>query len=139
MLYQSHGIHRKALSVLQQLGLVRLKTLGIIPPETPMLTAHSVDLPNIDPQTVDPSELEHLGHPRTMVRYLKPLGPGHFDLVVDYGDWVMRWYPVTWMRIFADWERQLFLDRRALNVTGQPDTSYDVQRESNTEDHFIHC
>ncbi|KAA0191089.1 Vam6/Vps39 protein, partial [Fasciolopsis buskii] len=66
MLYQSHGIHRKALSVLQQLGLVRLKTLGIIPPETPMLTAHSVDLPNIDPQTVDPSELEHLGHPRTM-------------------------------------------------------------------------
>ncbi|KAF6770941.1 hypothetical protein AHF37_10675 [Paragonimus kellicotti] len=127
MLYQAHGLHRKALSLLEQIGMLRLKSMSndhqLANAHTPLRRiSHQYGcLLNIDPSKVDAVELNQLGHPRHMIHYLQNLGPEYFDLVTDHAGWIMHNYPVSWMRIFMAWERQLFLERRT-TLTASSDT-----------------
>ncbi|KAF7259332.1 hypothetical protein EG68_04225 [Paragonimus skrjabini miyazakii] len=127
MLYQAHGLHRKALGLLEQIGMLRLKLRNsdhqLSNAHTPIRRINHQDgyLLNIDPSKVDAIELNQLGHPRHMIHYLQNLGPAYFDLVIDHAGWIMHNYPVSWMRIFMAWERQLFLERRN-TLTASSDT-----------------
>ncbi|KER32660.1 hypothetical protein T265_01345 [Opisthorchis viverrini] len=110
MLYQAHGLHRKALAVLQQLGLLRLKRSGT--KLTPSTFEHAAEgIVCVDATKVYSTELEQLGDPRHMVNYFQNLGPTSFDLVAEFAGWIMHNYPIAWMRIFTAWERQLHTER----------------------------
>ncbi|KAA3677626.1 Vam6/Vps39-like protein vacuolar protein sorting-associated protein 39 [Paragonimus westermani] len=135
MLYQAHGLHRKALSLLEQIGMLRLKSMGsdhnLPNAHTPIRRINHQDgcLLNIDPSKVDAVELNQLGHPRHMIHYLQNLGPAYFDLVTDHAGWIMHNYPVSWMRIFMAWERQSFLERR-MTLTASSDAGRDKKAHS---------
>ncbi|GAA38353.2 Vam6/Vps39-like protein [Clonorchis sinensis] len=110
MLYQAHGLHRKALAVLQQLGLLRLKRSAR--KLTPSTFEHDAEgVVCVDASKIFSTELEQLGNPRHMVNYFQNLGPTSFDLVAEFAGWIMHNYPVAWMRIFTSWERQLHVER----------------------------
>ncbi|CAL8106488.1 unnamed protein product [Calicophoron daubneyi] len=124
MLYQAHKLHRKALSLLQQMGVLRLKRLYAselsLPKDctAPISVSHSQEICEVDSQSVDSAELEQLGNPRNIVHYFQNLGPSHFDLVVDYGGWLVHKYPRSWMRIFTSWERNLASEDYDVQTTG---------------------
>uniref|UniRef100_A0A5K3G2G1 CNH domain-containing protein n=1 Tax=Mesocestoides corti TaxID=53468 RepID=A0A5K3G2G1_MESCO len=42
-----------------------------------------------------------------IVNYLKHLSDAPFDLVAEFGEWILRQHPRAWMSIFTAWERGL--------------------------------
>ncbi|BHF60989.1 Vam6/Vps39-like protein [Sparganum proliferum] len=81
-MYRARGFHQQALRVLTKV------TLG-----------------TVEAEKVDTSNEAHT--PDLIVAYLKDLDPTNFELVAQFGDWIMNKHPKSWMSIFVAWEREL--------------------------------
>ncbi|VDN38223.1 unnamed protein product, partial [Dibothriocephalus latus] len=81
-MYRTRGFHQQALRVLTNIALGTAET--------------EKTRPSDDVQSPD-----------LIVAYLKDLDPANFELVAQFGDWIMNKHPRAWMSIFVAWEREL--------------------------------
>ncbi|CAH8842405.1 unnamed protein product [Trichobilharzia szidati] len=116
MLYQSRGLHREALSILQQFSTARMKHHrtgggggGLLVTTTTTTDASSpVNMITLDDKLHKSGLIQQLGHPKRILHYfLQYLNASHIDLLIDYTKWLMLHYPTSWMRILSNWEAKL--------------------------------
>ncbi|KAK4469869.1 hypothetical protein MN116_007377 [Schistosoma mekongi] len=114
MLYQSRGLHREALSILQQFNIIRAKQFG----NAVSITETEVKLPftiTLDENMNNVELIEQLGHPKRIIHYfIHYLNAYHLNLLTDYSkSYIIRYHPISWMRIVYCWEKKLNMKYRS--------------------------
>ncbi|CAH8514122.1 unnamed protein product [Heterobilharzia americana] len=108
MLYQSRGLHREALSILQQFSVIRMKQHGRTTTTTTDMSFNNKLSFNFTLEKMNRGLIEQLGHPKRIIHYfIQHLNACHIDLLIDYTKWHMLRYPTSWMRILSTWEAKL--------------------------------